>query len=70
MDRENHHDIFATEIPKKFHNHEGIIEAKNVELNRWKEYDAGLFGRYAGGCFHQSQRENKSYPRRYQTWVH
>ena len=32
------HIFFATEIPKKFHDHPSIILAKEEEMKRWKEY--------------------------------
>ena len=32
------HKTFATEVPKKFHDHPSIILAKEEEMKRWKEY--------------------------------
>ena len=37
---ESTNEVFAVEIPKKYHNHEDIIAAKKVELVRWEQYDA------------------------------
>ena len=36
---ENVNQVFAVEIPKKFHDHPIILEAKKEELKRWKDYD-------------------------------
>ena len=33
------YDTFATEVPKKLHDHPLIIKAKMEEIRRWKEYD-------------------------------
>ena len=37
---ENENEVFVTQIPKKFHDHPQIVEAKKQELLKWKEYDA------------------------------
>ena len=36
MDAQN---VFATEVPKKHHDHPKIVEAKREELRRWHEYE-------------------------------
>ena len=34
------HEVFATEVPTKFHAEPEVIAAKEAELDRWKEYKA------------------------------
>ena len=33
-------DVYPVEIPKKYHDHPDVVASKDVELARWKEYDA------------------------------